>query len=143
MLDDVVLVDTDVWSCVVRTIRDRDPRVATWRRLLLGNQLVIAAQTEGELRYWGLSRQWGTERLAALEAHLARTPTVPVTTAVVKAFASIRATCKSRGKPLADKQHMGDAWVAATAVAYALPLLSGDAIYDGVEGLLMLSDDND
>lgn len=134
MPEDLVLIDTDVWSRVVFTSRDRDPRVATWRRLLLGKQPLIAAQTEGELRFGALAKHWGTAKLAALDAQLAKTPTVPVTDEVIQSFASVRAACRQSGHALADKIHMGDAWIAATAHAHRLQLLSGDDIYRGVDG---------
>ncbi len=143
MVDDLAVVDTDVYSRVILSARDRDPRVARWRRLLLGRQVLIAAQTEGELRFGALARDWGAPRKKALDAQLQRTPTLPVTADVIYAFANVRAGCKKIGQPLADKQHMGDAWIAATALAYGLPLLSGDAIYAGVEGLDLLDGDDD
>jgi predicted nucleic acid-binding protein len=58
-------------------------------------------------------------------------------------FASARAECRRAGHALANKQHMGDAWIAATALAYGLPLLSGDRIYAGVEGLHLLRDSHE
>lgn len=135
---DVVLVDTDVWSCVVLAPRDRDPRVAQWRLMLLGKDIAIAAQTEGEVRYWALVKNWGTSRMSTLDGTLRATPTLLVTSPVIQSFAAVRATSKRSGHPLADKFHMGDAWIAATALAYDLPLLSGDKIYRGVPGLQLL-----
>lgn len=117
MVDDLAVIDTDVYSKVLLATRDSDPRVAQWRRLLLGRQILIAAQTEGELRFGALARGWGPD--------------------------SVRAGCKTSGNPLADKHHMGDAWIAATAVAYRLPLLSGDRVYVGVDGLELLGDLDD
>lgn len=141
--DDVVLVDTDVWSCVVLTPRDRDPRVAGWRRLMLGKQVVISAQTEGEIRFGALSRGWGPAKIADLNANFGRTPTLPVTPETVLAFATLRAECKRLGHALADKQHMGDAWVAATAITYDLPLLAGDGIYHGAPNVRLLEENDD
>lgn len=135
---DVVLLDTDVWSCVILAARDRDPRVAQWRLLLLGKDIAIAAQTEGEVRFGALVRKWGDTRISALEATLRATATLPVTSPVVRSFAAVRAACKLSGHPLAEKIHMGDAWIAATALAYDLPLLSGDEMFDGVPDLQFL-----
>lgn len=140
MRDDVVVLDSDVLSLVVLTPRDRDPRVAGWRRLLLGRRVTISAQTESEIRYGALRRGWSTERLSALDAALAGVPTLPVTADVIRACAALRARCSSSGHALAAKQHMGDAWVAATAVAFDLPLLSGDEIFAGVPDLRRLDD---
>jgi predicted nucleic acid-binding protein len=112
--------------------------------MLLGKDIVIAAQTEGELRFGALAGGWGARRFAALEMHLVKSPTVPVTADVVRSFASVRADCKQAGHHLADKKHMGDAWIAATAHAYRLPLLSGDEIYRHapVPGLRLLEENN-
>ena len=140
---DLVITDTDVWSCVVLNSRDRDPRVARWRRLLLGKQVLISAQTEGELRFGALICGWGAARREALEAQLARTPTLPVSDRVIHAFATVRADCHRAGHQLANKHHMGDAWVAATAIAHGIRLLSGDGIYKSVDGLLLVKDDDD
>ena len=108
MLEGVVLLDIDAFSKVVMTARDREPQVADWRRRLTGRTIVIAAQTEGELRFGALSARWGPARLAGLAAPLARHATAPVTTEVVKAFAEVRAACRAAGHPLADKLHMGE-----------------------------------
>lgn len=135
MPDSIVLVDTDVWSCTILTQRDKDPRVASWRTLLLGMDVVVAAQTEAELRYGAILSSWGERRLRALEEALARTPTLPVAGAVIAAYARLRAECHATGHPLHAKEHMGDAWVAATAIAHDLPLLAGDQIYLAAPGL--------
>lgn len=140
MRDDVVVLDSDVLSLVVLTPRDREPRVPGWRRLLLGRRVAMSAQTESEIRYGALRRGWSTERLSALEGALVRVPTLPVTDDVIRACAGVRAQCAGTGHPLAAKQHMGDAWVAATAMAFELPLLSGDDIFVGVPGLRRLDD---
>ncbi len=50
-----MLLDTDAFSKVVMTARDREPQVADWRRRLTGRTIVIAAQTEGELRFGAVS----------------------------------------------------------------------------------------
>lgn len=138
MRDDVVVLDSDVLSLVVLTPRDREPRVPGWRRLLLGRRLVISAQSQSEIRYGALRRAWSAERMAGLESVLDRVPTLPVSDEVIRACARVRALCSGTGHPLAAKHHMGDAWVAATAMAFELPLLSGDDIFVGVPGLRRL-----
>jgi len=55
VLEGVVLLDTDAFSKVVMTARDREPQVADWQRRLTGRTIVIAAQTEGELRFGAVS----------------------------------------------------------------------------------------
>ncbi|MFC6715104.1 PIN domain-containing protein [Branchiibius cervicis] len=140
MVDRLVLVDTDAFSKVVLRRRDSDPRSDGWRKLLTGWKLTIAAQSEAEMRYGALLAQWGEPRMAALAQTFRRVPTLPVTEDVITSFATIRVACHRAGHPLAAKAHMGDAWVAATAHAYDLPLLAGDQIYREVPGLLLLED---
>lgn len=136
--DDVVLIDTDVWSMLFTLRNDRRPEVTLWRRLLVGRMVAIAAQTEAELRYGAEIANWGHRRVAALESQLLRTPTLPVTPAVISAYATVKSDCRRQGHAMHEKKHTGDAWIAATACAYTLPLLSGDGIYRGVPGLILL-----
>lgn len=42
------------------------------------------------------------------------------------------------GHPLQAKPNMGDAWIAATARAFRLPLLSADQVFRGVPNLELL-----
>lgn len=96
-----------------------------------------------ERRFGALSRGWGPAKIADLHANFGRTPTLPVTPETVLAFATLRDACKRSGHPLANKQHMGDAWVAATAISYDLPLLAGDGIYKDAPNIRLLEESND
>ncbi|MDO5684293.1 MAG: hypothetical protein Q4G46_15895 [Propionibacteriaceae bacterium] len=93
MLDDLVVVDTDVFSRLLITPREQDHEATVWRLLLLGKQIVIAAQTEGEIRFGAQVRNWGPARMHALNRHFMATATLPVSSEVISAFASLRATC--------------------------------------------------
>lgn len=42
------------------------------------------------------------------------------------------------GHALHAKDHTGDRWIAATAIRWGLPLLSGDGIYRRAPGLNLL-----
>lgn len=55
--------------------------------------IVIAAQTEGELRFGAAVGVWGTQPMAALESNLLHTPTLPVGAKVIRSFATLRAQC--------------------------------------------------
>jgi predicted nucleic acid-binding protein len=61
---------------------------------------------------------------------------------VIDAFATLTAGCRGNGHALAQKVHTGDRWVAASATAHGLPLLSGDRIYRGVPGLALVEIDS-
>ncbi len=49
----------------------------------------------------------------------------------VWAFARLRHQCHLEGHPLHQKQHVGDLWIAATAVRWNLPLVAHDRVFDG------------
>ncbi len=142
-VNSVVLLDTDAWSHTFFMRRTVSAQGERWRRLLLGRDVVVAAQTEAELRFGALKAGWQAERVAALEARLAKTPTLPVTADVIRSFAVVRAACVLIGHSLAAKEHTGDAWIAATSIAYELPLLSGDGVFKSVPGLRLLTENDD
>ncbi|WP_197679697.1 PIN domain-containing protein [Brevibacterium sandarakinum] len=71
----------------------------------------------------------------ALYRILDKTPTVYVDNDVVEEHAQLFADCRQNGHPLHGKIHTADRWVASCAIAKDFPLLSGDAIFEGVPKL--------
>jgi predicted nucleic acid-binding protein len=130
-----VLIDTDVWSHVYVPARSTQDVAAELARRLLGAHVVVATQTRAEILAGLAASNWGEPRRQAVRAQLDRTATVPVDERVVQAFAFLVADCKRVGHALQHKSNTGDRWVAATAVAWDLPLLSLDRIYDGAPHL--------
>ena len=57
---------------------------------------------------------------------------------VVEAYVQLTVDLKTSGHALQQKQHTGDRWVAATAIAIGAPLFSADGIYRGAPGLVLL-----
>ena len=142
MSEPAVLVDTNVWSTVILPAgkHNQTPELLKWRGLLLGREVVIAAQTEAELLYGAYKASWGATRLLGLRQAIATTPTIPVTADVIEAFARLRTECRFVGHALQAKDHMGDAWIAATGIAHGFPLLTGDSIFGDTPGLTLLED---
>lgn len=132
------LVDTDAFSLLFVRRGSSDPRIAGWRELLTGRQVIISFQTRAELLEGAVADGWGERRAAALRAILDRTPTIGVDDEVVDAHAALYAECRRVSHPLHDKRNTADRWVAACAVAKGLPLLAGDGIYQAVPGLTLL-----
>jgi predicted nucleic acid-binding protein len=133
--DLAVLIDTDVFSLLFVDPRRPDKRRTGWRNALAGRAVVIAAQTRAEVLAGARMADWGPPRYADLLAQLDATATLPVTAARVAAYAELKAECRRMGHSLWQKLHDGDRWVAASAIAFELPLLAGDAIYEGVPGV--------
>lgn len=130
-----VLLDTDVYSVLFISSRTRDERVPALRASIIGAAVVASVQTTAELLAGAMAGSWGENRLAGLRRQLKDTAVLPVDANVVDAYARLYAECRRAGHPLHNKTHIGDRWIAATAIAFDVPLFSGDAIFTGAPGL--------
>ena len=139
VVDGLVLLDTDIWSHLFSDARRRHPEDSRWREFLLGRTVAIATQTRAEVLAGAVIAKWGEPRTFDLRTQLDRTATVPVTSDVVEAYAQLTADLRTSGHALQQKQHTGDRWVAATAIAIGAPLFSADGIYRGAPGLTLFA----
>jgi predicted nucleic acid-binding protein len=97
------------------------------------DRLAVSVITIGELRagVLGASDSVTRERrLVTLERALTLEP-VPVDQAVAAAWARLRIALREAGK----RMSVNDSWIAATAMALNLPVLTQDADYANVPGL--------
>lgn len=133
-----VLVDTNVWGA------ELDPRSAPlhhrYVRHLVGTAPAIAAQTVVEIRYGALKNNWGQRRFDRLERLLHQAVVIPVDDDLMWTHARLRAACRRVGHALQDKAHNGDLWIAASAVAHDLPLVTDDRLFEGVPGLPVITE---
>lgn len=133
------LVDTDVWSGIFGPRRRRpDPRVQAWSRQLIGTTVLIATQTRAEVLAGVHASSWSEQRKEGVRRQLDATATMPMDEPVIQAYASLTAWCRLQGHGLGQKEHTGDRWIAATAIATGAPLLTGDSVYRGAQGLNLL-----
>ena len=123
-----VVVDTNVWSVLFSGQRRRRDQTDGWTELLLGRTVIIATQTRAEVLA-GLFALGDTRRMS-IRQQLDQTPTIPVDELVIQRFARLTHACCERGDALGAKEHTGDRWIAATALAVDAPLLSDDRIFD-------------
>ena len=89
--------------------------------------------TVGELRLGVLAANDGptrARRLATLSRAEAFDP-IPVDARVAAAWAALRLALRDHG----IRMPVNDSWIAATAIAHKLPVVSQDADYDGIPGL--------
>ncbi|WP_373202513.1 PIN domain-containing protein [Mycobacterium marinum] len=133
------MVDTDVFSLMYLRRAKSDSRVAGWREYLTGRRVLISFQTRAEVLAGARSAQWGERRMAETIEILDRTPTIRPDNEVVDAYAELAAECRRIGHGLQAREHTGDRWVAACAIAKRLDLLVGDAIYQGAPNLVVHS----
>ncbi len=99
----------------------------------LPDELTVSVITIGELRAgvllaWDISDR--ARRLSTLEQALALDP-VPVDGQVADAWARLRVSLLDVGR----RMRVNDAWIAATALALNVPLVTQDADFAAVPGL--------
>lgn len=128
MTVDTVLLDTNVFTA---WLRPRSVLVQQYGKHVFGKRLAIAQQTVAEARYGAIAAGWGDKRLQQLERLIRRSRPLPVDDETVWSYARLRAECRRVGHPLHQKDHLGDLWIAATAVRWRIPLVAHDAIFTG------------
>lgn len=111
-----VLLDTNVVSFLFK----RDTRATLYAPHLLDRELAISLMTVAELFQWAAVRNWGKPRLQQLEQLFERYTLLPVDLDLCRHWAEIRAACSKAGFAISPQ----DAWIAATALRYTLPLVT-------------------
>jgi tRNA(fMet)-specific endonuclease VapC len=132
-ISDIVVVDTNVVSYIWK----RDTRGTLYTPHLKGRQWIIAAQTFAELEAWPLKDGWGARRHEVLRAYLDKYTFAEVDKAICLQWAKVQANAKRIGRPITE----ADAWIAATALAFAVPLVTHNpADFKNVPGLTVITE---
>jgi tRNA(fMet)-specific endonuclease VapC len=127
-----VILDTDVVSFLFKG----DTRAEAYRIHLRGKTLALSFMTVAELYQWAFVRNWGADRITRLEQQLANYVIVPYDRELCWQWAKICAARQSLGKPIS----VPDAWIAATAVRHACPLVTHNKDdYTDVTGLIVIT----
>lgn len=116
------------------------PLLPIYGKHVFGRRIAIAQQTVAEVRYGAIAAGWADRRLAAVERLLRRSRVLPVDDEATWVYARLRHQCRTLGHPLHQKQHVGDLWIAATAIRWQLPLVAHDAIFLYCPGLDLLTE---
>lgn len=100
--------------------------------------MVIAAQTFAELEAWPLNNGWSAARHDQLRRYIAESFIfIETTKDVCLKWAELTAEAKTNGRVIA----VGDAWIAATALAYSIPLVTHNyQDFNNVSGLELISE---
>lgn len=113
---DLIVVDTDVISFIFKG----DSRNVLYMPHLEDRLAMIAAQTRAELELWSLQRNWGWRRRSALRAHLENFIFAEADETVSLHWAEMQDNARRTGRLIS----CADAWIAATALAFAAPLVT-------------------
>jgi tRNA(fMet)-specific endonuclease VapC len=96
--------------------------------------LYLPAIALGELHHGARRSQNPARNLEQLHAFLAGIVVLPVDAATAVCYGGIKTALSQAGTPIPDN----DAWIAALAHEYQLPLVTRDAHFDFVRGLTVL-----
>ena len=123
-----VVLDTDIVSFLFKS----DTRAQTYLPLLQDRQWFISFMTEAELEQWALLANWSEKRVDWLRLFLSHFVVVPSSHDLVLKWAEAMVGARRNGRRI----ETADAWIAATALLYDVPLLTHNkADYLGVPGL--------
>lgn len=111
-----VLLDTDVVSFILKS----DSRAGLYLDHIRNCTCVLSFQTTGELLRWAFTRKWGAERRKRLEEFIRNCLVVPSSGPLATKWAEVCAEGQARGRDC----KAGDAWIAATALLYGIPLVT-------------------
>ncbi len=127
-----LLVDTDVASFVFKG----HPISARYEADLKGHTLLLSFMTLAELDRWTIQSNWGEARRNWLGIYLERFVIVPYNRALCTKWAEVTVEAQGNGCRI----ECADAWIAATALLYEIPLVTHNAgDYLGVPGLQLVS----
>jgi tRNA(fMet)-specific endonuclease VapC len=127
----VLVVDTDVVSYLFK----QDTRGDLYRPHLKGHLLLISPMTRAELEAWALEHNWGQPRREAMRIHLKQFMLVPFHEELCVKWAEATDSARRLGRSI----NSSDAWVAATALHYDVPLVTHNrSDYLGVANLKLV-----
>lgn len=128
-----VIIDTNIISYLFK----QDTRGELYRPHIEGRVGIIAAQTRAELELWMLHHNWGARRQDELRLYLQGFFLATVDEATCEAWADAVDSARRAGLPIST----ADAWVAATALAYDVPLVTHNPNdFAGVSGLKIITE---
>lgn len=107
------MVDT----CIVSYLLKQHSLGPQYRLLLEDKLLSISFMTVAELYRWTIKRNWGPKRIKQLEDTIQQYVVLPSDDEICQYWAKMRSI---KGKPISDS----DAWIAATARRYDIPLVT-------------------
>lgn len=122
-----VLLDTTVAS-LLHPKKKQDVWRAQYEPHMKGQILAVSFQTVAELWSWAEENNWGSRRREGLGRFIERFLIIPYELELAKTWAQVITHCKRIGRRL----EAGDAWIAATAVRFRIPLLTHDRDHLGL-----------
>ena len=114
-----LVVDTDVASFVFKWHPEFAPRYVG---IIRGSELIVSFMTLAEMRHRALNANWGARKCDVLEAYLADFSVLHSDSLFCSTWAAVRNESVRKGRQMSSS----DAWIAATALVLAAPLVTNN-----------------
>ena len=127
------VVDTDVFSYLLKN----DTRAALYKPHTKNQFLVVSFMTVAEIEKWALRSAWGLRLRNNFEKTLRHYHVQNTTRELCRLWAAVVDEGRRTGKNIDD----ADAWIAATALYFDIPLVTHNAAdFRSVSGLQVISE---
>lgn len=127
------VVDTDVLSFVFKG----SAKAQVYGQHLTNRSLILSFMSVAELDLWALQRSWGANRIVAMEAFLKSFTIVSWDRVLCRTWAQVIDSERRQGRVVG----VADAWVAATALTYMIPLVTHNRRhFESIRGLQVISE---
>jgi tRNA(fMet)-specific endonuclease VapC len=128
-----IVVDTNVLSYEVK----RDTRAQLYEQHLAGQRMTISFVTLAELSSWAELYNWGKRLRTRLETILEDYLVLWPDTDTCQLWAEVTTICARQGRRIAPN----DAWIAACALRYQIPLVSHNRRhFEAIPNLQLISE---
>jgi tRNA(fMet)-specific endonuclease VapC len=128
-----LVVDTDVASFIFKWHPEFAPQ---YTAMVRGHELVVSFMTLAEMRQGALDANWGRRKSDVLETYLSDFLVLHSDSRPCSIWASIRNESLRKGRQMSS----ADAWIAATALTLAVPLVTNNPKdYRHLDGIHLLS----
>lgn len=129
----MIIVDTDVTSYLLK----EDSRAELYRPHLFGLPKIISFMTLAELRRWELQNNWGERRVKQAREFLDGYSVIYADENLCEIWAEIKSDARRKGRPI----ETADAWVAAVALMFDVPLVTHNRKhFQNIDGLRIISE---
>ena len=128
-----VIADTDVVSFFFK----EDSRTALYKPHFFAIPKFISFMTLAELRRWQRQSSWGMMKTRKFEELIADFGVIFADEELCDVWARVKMDAQQKGRPIESE----DAWIAATALQFGIPLVTHNRKhYENVEDLIVISE---